>query len=475
MNGSRRTFCKSVMGVAGGVAAGIRADAAPPHSRDAPPKFALTNRPNILYINSHDTGRYTSPYGYKVPTPNIHKLASEGICFTQAHCAAPTCSASRASLLTGQCPHSNGMFGLVNRGFSLNNYQHHILHTLRREADYFSALIGLQHIAADPTLIGYDHMETFAGNHVEEVTPAAVRFLHSHPKEPFWLEIGYFETHRPYPPSTPDDAERYARPPEPIPDVEPTRKDMADFHVSVSKLDDGIGEVLAALHEVGLDSNTLVISATDHGIAFPEMKTSLYDAGTGVHLVVRGPGGFAGGRVCDALLSHLDLFPTICDLLGIPHPDWLQGKSFLPVIRGERDDINEEIHAELNFHAAYEPKRSVRTKRWKYIRRYSNYTHPILPNCDDGLSKQYWVENGWALQVVPSEELFDLTFDPNERRNLAAVGAYQDILMQMRQRLQIWMESTSDPLLQGPIKAPPGARLNSPDQLSPKDPPVIVF
>ena len=137
---------------------------------------------------------------------------------------------------------------------------------------------------------------------------------------------------------------------------------MADFHVSVSKLDDGIGEVLAALRATGMDNNTLVISATDHGIAFPEMKTSLYDAGTGVHLIMRGPGGFEGGKICDTLLSHLDLFPTICDLLGIPDPDFLEGKSFLPVIRDERDDVNEEIHAELNFHAAYEPKRSVRTK-----------------------------------------------------------------------------------------------------------------
>ncbi len=448
---SRRAFLKSAAGVAGGVVAGVRSDAIGRNAEDRADAFAATRRPNILYINSHDTGRYTSLYGYQAPTPNIQKLASDGVCFTRAHCAAPTCSASRTSLLTSQYPHSNGMLGLVNRGFSLGNYQHHVLHTLRREAGYSAALIGLQHIAADPAVIGYDHVETFAGNHVEQVTPAAVHFLHNQPRQPFWLEVGYFETHRPYRSSKGQQAARYTRPPEPIPNVEPTREDMADFHASVSKLDEGVGEVLAALRAAGLAGNTLVISATDHGIAFPEMKTSLYDAGTGVHLVMRGPGGFEGGRICDALLSHIDLFPTICDLLEIPHPGWLQGKSFLPIIHGQVDEVNEEIHAELNYHAAYEPKRSIRTKRWKYIRRYSDYTHPILPNCDDGLSKQYWVQNGWGKQVVPSEELFDLTFDPNERHNLAAAEDYRSTLEQMRQRLQAWMESTSDPLLKGPI------------------------
>src|ERR1039458_6194319 len=100
-------------------------------------------RPNILYIHSHDTGRFTSPYGYSVPTPHIQRLADEGVLFRQAFCAAPTCSPSRASLLTGECPHSNGMLGLVNRGFAMTEtgYQHHIIRTLRREAGYYSALI----------------------------------------------------------------------------------------------------------------------------------------------------------------------------------------------------------------------------------------------------------------------------------------------------------------------------------------------
>ena len=88
-------------------------------------------RPNILYIHSHDTGRYVQPYGHAIPTPHIQRLAEEGVLFRKAFCAAPTCSPSRASLLTGQCPHSNGMLGLAHRGFSMTDYKRHVAHTLR--------------------------------------------------------------------------------------------------------------------------------------------------------------------------------------------------------------------------------------------------------------------------------------------------------------------------------------------------------
>jgi N-sulfoglucosamine sulfohydrolase len=476
MGRSRRTFIKSAATAFGSSVLGQNLLSGEANAADssAPYVAKATKRPNILYINSHDTGRFTSPYGIASPTPNLQKLASEGVCFTKVHCAAPTCSASRACLLTGAYAHCNGMLGLVNRGFSLSNYEQHILHTLRHEAGYYSALVGLQHVAKHSSMIGYDHYEDIPGNHVEQVAPAAVRFLKSRPKEPFWLEVGFFETHRPYRMSSGMEATRYRQPPAPMPDVPETRQDMADFYASASKLDWGVGEVLAALVAEGLAENTLVISATDHGIAFPDMKTCLYDAGMGVHLLMRGPGGFSGGKVCDAMISHVDLFPTLCDVLEIKKPGWLNGTSFLPAIRGEKQEVNTEIFAELNYHAAYEPKRAVRTQRWKYIRHYSSYPYPVLPNCDDGPSKSYWVKNGWGKQLVAKEELFDLMFDPNERNNLIASEPHREILKMMQQKLQDWMERTSDPLLKGPVPAPHGARVNPPDQLSPKDPAMVI-
>ena len=107
------------------------------------------SRPNILYIHSHDTGRYVQPYGFQVPTPNIQMLADQGVLFREAFCAAPTCSGSRASLLTGLYCHNNGMLGLAHRGWKLNDYGQHWVHTLR-EVGYRSILIGEQHISLDP-------------------------------------------------------------------------------------------------------------------------------------------------------------------------------------------------------------------------------------------------------------------------------------------------------------------------------------
>ena len=145
--------------------------------------------------------------------------------------------------------------------------------------------------------------------------------------------------------------------------------------------------------------------------------------GIGVLLIMRGPGGFTGGQVKDAMVSHVDLYPTICDLLGIEQPTWLQGTSMMPLIRGETDQIHDEIFAEVTYHAAYEPKRAVRTKQYKYIRRFDGRERPVLPNCDDSLSKDVWLGGGWGERELEAERLYDLVFDPNEAHNLANESA----------------------------------------------------
>jgi len=430
-------------------------------------KREQVNRPNILYIHSHDTGRYIQPYGHAVPTPNLQRLAEQGVLFRQSLCAAPTCSPSRAGLLTGQCTHSSGMLGLAHRGFSLNDYNQHILHTLRK-AGYYSALIGHQHITQDPTVIGYDQIKAHNGG-IEQVVSAVVEFLKA-PPQPFFLSVGYFETHREFHEPGPNEDPLYCLPPAPLPDTPQTRRDMAAFKASARILDQAIGAVLDALDANGLADNTLVICTTDHGVAFPGMKCTLTDHGIGVMLIIRGPGGFTGGRVCDAMVSHVALFPTICDLLEIEHPAWLQGKSMMPVIRGEVEQINDEIFAEVTYHAAYEPQRAVRTQRWKYIRRFEDRQSPVLPNCDDSLSKDVWLQHGWRDRPPVSEQLYDLIFDPNEAHNLAKDPSMIKVLEEMRDRLDRWMYATDDPLLRGPVPAPPGAELNDPDGLSPREP-----
>ncbi len=429
------------------------------------------NRPNIVYLHSHDSGRYLQPYGHNVPTPRIAELAAEGVLFRQAFSAAPTCSPSRASLLTGQCAHQNGMLGLAHRGFSLADYSHHIVHTLRR-AGYRSVLAGLQHVAQTPERIGFDEIVSPKGTGAAVVAPAAAKFLDSRPAQPFFLDVGFFETHREYPEPTADDDPRYLQPPAPMPDTPQTRRDMAGFRASARQLDKGVGQVLDALQRNGLADNTIVISTTDHGLAFPRMKCNLTDAGWGVSLIIRGPGDFRGGKVCDAMVSHLDIFPTLCEILQIEKPSWLEGRSILPVLRGERKEINDEVFAEVNYHASYEPARAVRTLRYKYIKRFGGRTLPVLPNCDDGPSKDLWLEYGWKQREVAQEELYDLLFDPAEQNNLAADPKFSTALADMRSRLQRWMSRTNDPLLKGPVPAPAGAKVNPVDGISPREPAV---
>jgi hypothetical protein len=136
--------------------------------------------------------------------------------------------------------------------------------------------------------------------------------------------------------------------------------------------------------------------------------------------------------------------------------------------------IHDAIFAEVTYHAAYEPMRAVRTPRWKYIRRFDHHLGPVLPNCDDSLSKDVLMAHGWKERSRPLEQLYDLIFDPNEASNLANDLSVAVVLEEMRSRLDDWMYNTNDPLLHGPVPAPPGAELNDPDQLSPSYPTRFV-
>lgn len=401
-------------------------------------------------------------------------LADQGVLFREAFCAAPTCSGSRASLLTGLYCHNNGMLGLAHRGWELNDYDQHWIHALRR-AGYHSTMIGEQHISVDPGVIGYDEVLPVGSNHAEEVAPLTIETLRNAPSaQPWFLSVGFFETHRDFFAPTSVRDTLYSLPPSNLPDVVATRRDMAAFKTSARSLDQGVGAVLHALHDFGLVENTLVICTTDHGIAFPGSKATLFDRGIGVMMIVRGPGGFSGGKVIDAQVSHLDVYPTLCELAGVAAPDWLQGSSLMPLVRGDVDRLHEAIFAEVTFHAAYEPLRAVRTERWKYIRRFDDYRYPVLANCDESESKALLVEAGWGRRPVAREQLYDLVLDPAEGNNLAAEEECREPLEEMRGRLARWMRETEDPLLEGPVAPPPGAQVNEQWQVSPDEQPRII-
>ncbi len=233
---------------------------------------------NILYIHSHDTGRYVQPYGYPVPTPNIQLLADQGVLFREAFCAAPTCSGSRASLLTGQYCHNNGMLGLAHRGWSLNDYGEHIVHPLRG-VGYHSVLIGEQHISSDPGEIGYDQVIEVDSHHADEVAPIAIEALRTDARAVVHVRRLLRDASRLRGPHVRARHALLTAAPESARHAGGRERTWPSFKASARSLDQGIGAVLNGLHHFGLTERTLILCTTDHGLAFPDAKATLYDRG----------------------------------------------------------------------------------------------------------------------------------------------------------------------------------------------------
>ena len=439
------------------------------------------SKPNIIFLHTHNTSRYVQPYGHAIPTPNLQRLAEEGVLFRNAFAAAPTCSPSRASFHTGQYPHCCGMLGLGHRGFGMSDYSHHIVHTLS-DAGYRTVQAGIDHTVAHQSgtvpYEGYDQALDIQGAAAEALGPAVVEFLEGGPQEPFFMSIGLRETHRPYGPADPENfpAEdpRYCRPPRPLPDTPTIRQDMADFKASARIMDDCYGAIFNALDRTGLAENTLVCCFTDHGLEFPFNMCNLTDHGIAVYLIIRGPGGFRGGKVEEALVSLIDLVPTAYELAGADCPSWVDGKSLLPLMNGSVDRLHDEIFAEITYHAAYEPTRCVRTERYKYIRRFDGRDALVLPNIDTSPSKDEVLANGLLELPREQEMLYDLFFDPDEVNNLVDRPGTEAVLADMRGRLDRYLEETDDPIRHGPIPAPSGSKFNDPDGLSPREEPLVA-
>ena len=446
-------------------------------------------QPNIVFLHSHNTGRYIEPYGHAIPSPNLMRLARDGALFRQAFSTAPTCSPSRASFLTGMWPHVCGMYGLGHRGFSMPDYRPHLAQLLKN-AGYTTVLSGVEHTAPNLDIIGYDRVisaddTNYPAGMAENSVNAAVKYLRSSPATPFFLSVGLNETHRPFPPADSarysEEDSRYVAPVRPFPDTPETRAEAADLKAAVRVMDASYGEMLDAVDAGRLRKSTYIFCFTDHGLQFPRNMCNLTVHGAGVYLIVRGPEHFEPGSVIDSFVSLVDLHSTVCELTGLRrpsgtedeghrYPDRTSGKSLLPLVDGKTDELHEYLFSEINYHAAYEPTRAIRTPRYVLIRRFDDRNRLVLPNVDDTPSKDFLLSKGWRDEPREAVMLFDRFFDPDEVCNVADRPELENICRDLSVRLEEWMRETNDPLLSGPIPAPSGSRVNETEGKSPRDP-----
>ena len=420
-------------------------------------------KPNIILFITHDQGQFLGCYNTpttpnSLQTPNLDKLAKDGVRFTNYFCTAPQCSPSRGSMQTSLFPHQNGLMGLVNRGWSLPSRNKTIPMYLR-EAGYSTHLIGLQHEARDVKTLGYDTVSKRMKDYrydTNRMFSEYESFLekHKNDEKPFYLNIGTIEIHRPFVIWSQANDNYLVKVPPFLPDIDKVRKDIRLFYGIINPVDEAIGKIIEILEKTGLREKTLFIYTTDHGSPFPRAKCTLYDPGIKTLLLMNYPNHnlFNGGKVFDQMISNIDLMPTLLDFIGAEIPENIEGKSFLPVLKDPTIPFRSEIYTEKNFHEIYDPIRSVRTKEFKYIRNFepSEYLYQIPLDIERGLSGQGLKDK--IKKKRAEEEIYDLKNDPNENTNLIHIPAYEAVLIELRELLINWMKKTNDPLLEGKIK-----------------------
>ena len=441
------------------------------------------DRPNILLVHCHDLGQFLHCYGVKtVQTPHLDALAARGVRFARSFCTNPGCSPSRASLFTGRWPHSNGVMGLCNPGWAwdLNPGERHLAQILH-DAGYATAAVGVIHETSSGfKRCGYDVYQGDGwGGMATPATNSAIGLLRKFrgkPGKPFFLCVGFIEPHR-FPYGKPDwpgaltadnsflgeyrghpqsDRSLGIEIPGYLKDTEGTRRELADLQGAVRHVDTQFGRLLAALKELGLEANTLVVFTTDHGIAMPRAKCSLYEPGVQVALLLSMASrpGWNGGAVHPEMVSNIDVLPTILDVAGVPIPKNVQGRSFSPLLDGKPYQPRKEIFSELTYHSYYDPRRAIRTETHKLILNFTTAPSFMDPSQCWRPPSDVVVPVNPAAAFHPYVELFDLTKDPWEQTSVAGRGEYAAIRGQLLTALHRHLAETKDPILERAVTPP---------------------
>lgn len=419
-----------------------------------------TPRPNIVVFLTDDHSQADlSPYGGRgIRTPNMQRLADAGMMFTSAYVASPSCAPSRAALLTGLMPARNGAEpNHAKPRASIKKWPAYF-QELGYEVVAFGKVSHYKHTVD----YGFDFFahDTF---HDHEAIPAAVKWLRARSAKgakPLCLFVGSNWPHVPWPEKDlgyePDELTLPAG----SVDTPETRQWRARYAAAVSKADLELGSVREAARE-SLGTNTLVVFTSDHGAQWPFAKWNCYEAGVRVPLMVSWPGVISERARSDAMVSWVDLLPTLLEAAGGTAPPDLDGKSFLPVLLGKASAHRNRIFTTHSGDGRWNiyPIRALRSGKWKYIRNlhpeYAFTTHiDLAGNLGQRAYFSTWeraaLTNAQAAAAVrryharPAEELYDLTTDPDELTNLAAREEFSSVLEGLRGEVDRWMKDQGD-------------------------------
>jgi N-sulfoglucosamine sulfohydrolase len=452
--------------------------------RSSAAEIAVTEKPNILFFIADDHGQSDSPvYGAKdVRTPNLEQLANEGLVFTHAFVASPSCGPSRSALLTGLMPARNG----AEPNHTVKRDGVRSLPERLRDLGYETAAFGkVAHSGPDAPRHGFDKIGPGKPD-------AVTRFLKERDAtKPLCLCVGTHWPHVAWPENSGYDPSQVTLPPTFV-DTAETREARTQYYTAVSLADREFG-AFRDLVRSKLGANTLIIYSADHGAQWPFGKWNLYDASLRVPLIVSWPGVIQPKSRSDALVQWTDLFPTFIELAGGKAAQDIDGRSFAPVLLGKTTVHRSEIFATHSGDGGMNvyPIRALRMDDFKFIRNlhpeFAYTSHIDKARKVDGLG--YWItwhalaQSGHSQAEAtvnryherPNEELYDLKNDPFEMHNLATNPQHADRLSAMRAKLENWMETQGDRrtvfnkprLLSDPESTRPGASVGT---RSPKRP-----
>jgi len=436
---------------------------------------------NVVLFVTDDQSPDMGCYGNDtIKTPHLDALAADGVRFNHAFCTTASCSASRSVILTGIYNHANAQYGHQHSYHHFRTYDSiKSLPVLMTQAGYRTARIGKYHVGPEEV---YKFETVLPGNSRNAVQMAdnCKKFIESDDERPFFL---YFCTSDPHRsggsvPNDPYKANPFGNKPDGYPGVDeviydpkdvrvhsflpdtPTcRHELAQYYQSVSRIDQGMGRLVKMLKDAGRYEDTMIMFTADHGIAFPGGKTTLYEGGMRIPLLVRNPYGKARDAECNACVNLADLTPTILDFAkALPKKHDRQGRTFMSVVDTKDPKGWDEVYASHTFHeiTMYYPMRVVRNREYKLI---WNLAHQLpYPFASDLWAAPTWQDRYkqgpdtmYGPRTVdeyihrPQFELYRVGSDPDERNNLIDDPKNAELIAELKQKIKAFQKKTKDP------------------------------